>query len=191
MDKLTEVTTQKVNGKMAPDFDTFIWGWGGDPYDPGLLLSLLTTKAIGGSSDSFYSNPEYDRLYDQQTGEFDTAERKAIVQQMIALTQRDLPYLVLTVDPTCRPTGPTGSAASRRSARRRDRRRHLRPGRRTRRSPTLDAGDGRRRRRRRQRLRAASSCWSRWSIVIGAVSDHRRGARARPGAGRARAMRRT
>jgi peptide/nickel transport system substrate-binding protein len=99
VDKLTEITTRKVKGKMAPDFDTFIWGWGGDPYDPGLLLNLLTTKAIGGSSDSFYSNPEYDRLYDQQSGEFDQAKRKQIVTQMIALSQRDLPYLVLTVDP--------------------------------------------------------------------------------------------
>ena len=99
MDKLTELTVREVDGKMAPDFDTFIWGWGGDPYDPGMLLNLLTTKAIGGSSDSFYSNPEYDRLYDQQSGEFDTEARKAIVEQMIAISQRDLPYLVLTVDP--------------------------------------------------------------------------------------------
>ena len=99
VDKLTEITTQKKRGKMAPDFDTFIWGWGGDPYDPSLLLNLLTTKAIGGSSDSFYSNPEYDRLYEEQAAEFDTAKRKQLVQQMIAISQRDLPYLVLTVDP--------------------------------------------------------------------------------------------
>jgi peptide/nickel transport system substrate-binding protein len=99
VDKLTEITTQKKKGKMAPDFDTFIWGWGGDPYDPSLLLNLLTTKAIGGSSDSFYSNPEYDALYDQQAGEFDSAKRKQLVSQMIALSQRDLPYIVLTVDP--------------------------------------------------------------------------------------------
>ncbi|MEO8686967.1 MAG: ABC transporter substrate-binding protein [Solirubrobacteraceae bacterium] len=99
VDKLTEITTRKVKGKMAPDFDTFIWGWGGDPYDPGLLLNLLTTKAIGGSSDAFYSNPEYDRLYDEQSGEFDQAKRKQIVSQMIAISQRDLPYIVLTVDP--------------------------------------------------------------------------------------------
>ena len=98
-DKLTELTVREVDGKMAPDFDTFIWGWGGDPYDPGILLNLLTTKAIGGSSDSFYSNPEYDRLYDEQSGEFDNAARKAIVKQMIDISQRDLPYLVLTVDP--------------------------------------------------------------------------------------------
>src|SRR3954447_2120056 len=99
VDKLTEITTQNKRSKMAPDFDTFIWGWGGDPYDPSLLLNLLTTKAIGGSSDSFYSNPVYDRLYTQQAGIFDVARRKPIVEKMIAISQRDLPYLVLTVDP--------------------------------------------------------------------------------------------
>ena len=35
-DKLTELTMRKVNGKPAPDFDTFIWGWGGDPVRPEL-----------------------------------------------------------------------------------------------------------------------------------------------------------
>jgi peptide/nickel transport system substrate-binding protein len=100
VDKLTELTTQKVKGKMAPDFDTFIWGWGGDPYDPSILLGLITTAQIGGSSDSFYSNPEYDKLYQQEAGEFDLDSRKAIVKQLVDISQRDLPYLVLTVDPT-------------------------------------------------------------------------------------------
>jgi peptide/nickel transport system substrate-binding protein len=99
VDKLTEITTRKNDGVPAPDFDTFVWGWGGDPYDPSALLKLVTTSEIGGSSDSFYSNPEYDRLFKEQTGEFDQAKRKAIVKQMIDLTQRDLPYLVLTYDP--------------------------------------------------------------------------------------------
>jgi peptide/nickel transport system substrate-binding protein len=99
VDKLTELTVREVDGRMAPDFETFIWGWGGDPYDPGVLLNLLTTKAIGGLSDSFYANPAYDRLYAQQSGEFDLAARKAIVKRMIDLSQRDLPYLVLTFDP--------------------------------------------------------------------------------------------
>jgi peptide/nickel transport system substrate-binding protein len=99
-DKLTEITTQKKNGKQAPDFDTFIWGWGGDPYDPSTLLNLLTTKAIASAtSDSFYSNPEYDRIYAEQSGEFDQAKRKELVKQLIDISQRDLPYLVLTVDP--------------------------------------------------------------------------------------------
>jgi peptide/nickel transport system substrate-binding protein len=98
-DKLYDLTIRKVDGEPAPDFDTFIWGWGGDPYDPSFLLSILTTEQIGGSSDAFYSNPEYDRLFDEQAGVFDVAERKEIIQQMVAITQRDLPYLVLTYDP--------------------------------------------------------------------------------------------
>jgi peptide/nickel transport system substrate-binding protein len=99
VDKLTEITTQQIDGKMAPEFDTFIWGWGGDPYDPGALLGLITTDEIGGSSDAFYANPEYDRLFKQQTGEFDEAKRKDLIRQMVALSQRDLPYIVLTDDP--------------------------------------------------------------------------------------------
>jgi peptide/nickel transport system substrate-binding protein len=98
-DKLTEVTTQKNDGVPNPDFDAFVWGWAGDPYDPSTLLKLITTEEIGTSSDSFYSNPEYDRLFKLQTGQFDQAERKKTVQQMIAIAQRDLPYLVLTYDP--------------------------------------------------------------------------------------------
>jgi peptide/nickel transport system substrate-binding protein len=98
-DKLTELTTQFVDGKPAPDFDTFIWGWGGDPYDPSFLLSLFLSSEIGGLSDSFYSNPEYDRLFREQAGTFDVAQRKEIIQQMVAITQRDLPYIVLTYDP--------------------------------------------------------------------------------------------
>ena len=99
VDKLTDLTVQKTDGKPSPDFDTFIWGWGGDPYDPSFLLSLFLTKEIGGLSDSFYSNPEYDKLFEEQAGSFDVAERKAIIQRMVAITQRDLPYIVLTYDP--------------------------------------------------------------------------------------------
>jgi peptide/nickel transport system substrate-binding protein len=98
-DKLYDLTVRKVDGVPAPAYDTFIWGWGGDPYDPSFLLSVLTTDEIGGSSDSFYSNPEYDRLFEQQAGEFDTEARKEIIQRMVAITQRDLPYIVLTEDP--------------------------------------------------------------------------------------------
>jgi peptide/nickel transport system substrate-binding protein len=97
--KLTELTVQKVDGAPAPAFDTFIWGWGGDPYDPSFLLSLFTTDEIGLSSDSFYSNPEYDRLFVEQAGEFDTEARKEIIREMVAITQEDLPYIVLTEDP--------------------------------------------------------------------------------------------
>ena len=97
--KLTELTVRKVDGKPAPQFDTFIWGWGGDPYDPSFMLSLLTTDEIGGLSDSFYSNPEYDRLYEQQAGTFDVEERRELIAQMVEMAQEDVAYLVLTEDP--------------------------------------------------------------------------------------------
>jgi peptide/nickel transport system substrate-binding protein len=99
VDKLTELTVRKVDGKPAPEFDTFIWGWGGDAYDPSFLLSILTTDEIGGASDSFLSNEEFDRLYEEQAGEFDTEARKEIVQEMVAIAQEEVPYVVLTEDP--------------------------------------------------------------------------------------------
>ena len=99
VDKLTELTVRQVDGKPAPDFDAFIWGWGGDAYDPSFLLSLMTTGEIGGSSDAFYSNEEYDRLYTEQSGEFDVEQRKEIIARMINRLQEDLPYIVLTEDP--------------------------------------------------------------------------------------------
>lgn len=99
VDRLTEITVRSVDGNPAPTFDTFIWGWGGDPYDPSFLLSLLTTDEIGGLSDAFYSNPEYDALYEQQRGIFDVEERKELIQEMVAITQEDVAYIVLTEDP--------------------------------------------------------------------------------------------
>ncbi|UJA20822.1 ABC transporter substrate-binding protein [Thermoleophilia bacterium SCSIO 60948] len=98
-DRLYELTTATVDGNPAPDFDTFIWGWGGDAYDPSFLLSILTTDEIGASSDSFWSNPTYDDLYEQQLETFDTDERREIIAEMINIAQEDLPYLVLTEDP--------------------------------------------------------------------------------------------
>lgn len=98
-DKLTEVTVRKVNGKPAPEFDTFLWGWGGDPFDPSFILSVLTGGEIGGLSDSFWSNPEYDKLFKEQSGLFDNEARKDAIQEMVAIAQEDLPYLVITYDP--------------------------------------------------------------------------------------------
>jgi peptide/nickel transport system substrate-binding protein len=98
-DKLTELTVRKVDGKAAPQFDTFIWGWGGDPYDPSFLLSLLTTDEIGSLSDGFFSNPEYDALYEEQRGIFDVAERREIIAEMLNIAAENVAYLVLTEDP--------------------------------------------------------------------------------------------
>ncbi len=99
VDKLYDLTIRKVDGLPAPEFDTFIWGWGGDPYDPGYLLNVLTSKEIGSLSDSFWSNPEFDQLYEEQSQTFDVGERKELIAEMIEIAQEEVPYLVLTWDP--------------------------------------------------------------------------------------------
>ncbi|MCA9837555.1 MAG: ABC transporter substrate-binding protein [Trueperaceae bacterium] len=76
------------------DFDIIMWGWSSDP-DPGFMLSVLTSDEIPtGTSETGYSNPEYDELYAAQATELDPAKRQEIVWQMQAIMLRDLPYII-------------------------------------------------------------------------------------------------
>jgi peptide/nickel transport system substrate-binding protein len=78
----------------AFDFDIIIWGWGSDP-DPNLLLSVMTTEEIpSGSSETGYSNPEYDALYAQQATELDKDKRKELVWQMQQIVHDDVVYII-------------------------------------------------------------------------------------------------
>jgi peptide/nickel transport system substrate-binding protein len=76
------------------NFDMFIWDWVGDP-DPTSLLKVLTTKEIGASSDSLWSNSQYDALYDKQLGETDSTARHQEVAQMQQIMYDEAPYHVL------------------------------------------------------------------------------------------------
>ncbi|MBK8045853.1 MAG: ABC transporter substrate-binding protein [Anaerolineales bacterium] len=78
----------------AFDYDIIIWGWGSDP-DPAFLLSVMTTDEIPtGTSESGYSNPEYDELFAQQAVETDKEKRKELIWEMQAIALRDLPYII-------------------------------------------------------------------------------------------------
>jgi peptide/nickel transport system substrate-binding protein len=78
----------------AFDFDVILWGWGSDP-DPGFMLSILTTDEIPtGTSETGYSNPEYDALYAAQAVELDRAKRQEIVWKMQEIMLRDVPYII-------------------------------------------------------------------------------------------------
>ena len=129
MDKLTEITTREVNGKMAPDFDTFIWGWGGDPYDPGLLLNLITTKAIGGPRTRSTRTPSTTASTTSSRASSTRPSARRSSSQMIALAQRDLPYIVLTVDPTLQAYRTDKLSSVKRGLPGARRRHHVRPGR--------------------------------------------------------------
>jgi cobalamin biosynthesis Mg chelatase CobN len=59
------------------------------------LLKVLTTKEIGASSDSLWSNSGYDALYDKQLAETDSTARHAEVAQMQQIMYDEAPYHVL------------------------------------------------------------------------------------------------
>jgi peptide/nickel transport system substrate-binding protein len=78
----------------AFDFDIMIWGWGSDP-DPNLLLGVMTTDQIPtGSSETGYSNPEFDKLYNEQATAPDFQTRKDIVWQMQQIVFDDVVYII-------------------------------------------------------------------------------------------------
>ena len=84
------------------NFDMFEWGWGVEP-DPNYMLSTFTCSSrsyeedgtiYANLSDSFYCNPEYDKLFDEQAQETDFAARQAIVMEMQQMLYDDAPYLI-------------------------------------------------------------------------------------------------
>jgi peptide/nickel transport system substrate-binding protein len=81
----------------ALDFDLYIWGWGPDP-DPDFILSTFTTDQCGSWSDTCYSNPEYDQLYEDQRTPESKEERQGIVRQMQQILYEDVPEVVLWYD---------------------------------------------------------------------------------------------
>src|SRR5450756_1653226 len=83
-----------VGNQYAPDFDMFIWGWGGD-VDPNYILSILTTGSIEAWSDSVWSNAEYDKLFLEQQSTIDLQKRIALVKQMQQIVYKDSPYIPL------------------------------------------------------------------------------------------------
>ncbi len=78
----------------AFDFDIILWGWGSDP-DPSLLLGVMTTAEIPtGSSETGYSNPEYDALNSQQATELDLQKRIDLVWKMQQIVFDDVVYII-------------------------------------------------------------------------------------------------
>jgi peptide/nickel transport system substrate-binding protein len=93
--KLIDDVTGPPNGPA--DYDLYMWGWVGDP-DPNSLLDFFRTEQIGGSSDSYYSNPRYDELFLLQRAERDEAQRKAYLTEMQELVYEEAPYHILYYD---------------------------------------------------------------------------------------------
>ena len=92
--ELTTMESNKLtNVILDGEFDAFQWGWYVEP-DPDSMLAYLTCDQRGDWSDSWYCNPEYDRLYAEQNGATDTAQREDAVHRMQEILFTDSPYLV-------------------------------------------------------------------------------------------------
>jgi peptide/nickel transport system substrate-binding protein len=81
-------------GKLCPDYDVFVWGWDGT-FDPYFVLSVYLTSQINSWSDSGWSNPQYDKLYEQQASTLDTTKRAQIILDMQKLFYQEAPNLIL------------------------------------------------------------------------------------------------
>jgi peptide/nickel transport system substrate-binding protein len=94
----TPVTVSKITDIWyANDYDIYAWGWGPDP-DPDFILSTYTTDQCLVWSDTCWSNPEYDKLYQEQRTAATKEERQADIQQMQQIFYEDVPQIVLWYD---------------------------------------------------------------------------------------------
>jgi peptide/nickel transport system substrate-binding protein len=78
---------------LAGDYDLFQWDWFVEP-DPDSILSVFTCAQRNASSDSWYCNKAYDKLYAEQHAELNRAKRIAIIKQMEQILYDDAPYVV-------------------------------------------------------------------------------------------------
>ena len=83
---------------LTPDYDMFLWGWYLD-YDPGSMLSYFTKDQIGNWSDSYWTDPEYEQLYKQQSQELDPTKRKEYIDRMQQILYEQSPYIVTDYRP--------------------------------------------------------------------------------------------
>ena len=82
-------------------YDLYIWAWDTD-VDPSFMLSVMTTDQIPDNpqdftawSDCFWSNAEYDAMYEAQLYAVDREERQTIIHEMQKLMYIECPYVVL------------------------------------------------------------------------------------------------
>ncbi len=87
----------RFQGKMLKGTgQIFSWGWNADYPDPENFLFLLygpNSKAHnGGENAANYSNPEFDRLFDQMKNMDNSPERQVIIDKMVELVRKDAPW---------------------------------------------------------------------------------------------------
>ena len=79
------------------DTQMFYFGWNADYPDPENFLFLLhgaqAKVGKGGENAANYSNPEYDKLFEQMKNMENGVQRQTIIDQMLEILRRDSPWL--------------------------------------------------------------------------------------------------
>jgi ABC-type oligopeptide transport system substrate-binding subunit len=79
------------------DTQMFYFGWNADYPDPENFLFLLHSAQAkvskGGENAANYSNPEYDRLFEQMKNMENSPARQVIIDQMLTIVRHDSPWL--------------------------------------------------------------------------------------------------
>ncbi len=79
------------------DTQLFYFGWNADYPDPENFLFLLhgaqAKVSKGGENAANYSNPEYDRLFEQMKNMPNSEARQKIIDDMLEILRRDSPWL--------------------------------------------------------------------------------------------------
>jgi ABC-type transport system substrate-binding protein len=73
----------------------YMWGWNADYPDPENFFFLLygpNRKTDGGENAVNYSDPEFDRLFEQMKNMPDAPGRQAVIDRMTEIVRRDAPW---------------------------------------------------------------------------------------------------
>ena len=96
--EIRQTDYNRFNDKMSKgNYQMFMWGWNADYPDPENFLFLLygpngTTKH-GGANHSNYDNPEFNRLFKLMESTANGPQRRALLEQMLAIARRDSPWI--------------------------------------------------------------------------------------------------
>jgi peptide/nickel transport system substrate-binding protein len=86
-------------GKLLTTLDSSPLSFGGWDYAPNMDANLPLQLFLTSSPDKFYSNPQVDDLFAQETAEFDRSKRQQILGNIMSVMYDDPPELFLYQEP--------------------------------------------------------------------------------------------
>ncbi|AFL66821.1 ABC transporter substrate-binding protein [Desulfurococcus amylolyticus] len=92
---MSAIIWNNVNGVVRLGHDIDIWDWIVSPNDVSQFDVFATGRTLTGVSDSGYSNPEYDSLYEKIYNASSMDEIKNIAWRLQEILYNDLPYIPL------------------------------------------------------------------------------------------------